>query len=342
MAWQSLTVIQVSLEKLESESHVAVTCQSLAGEHIGVLRLQADDTLHALEDGLLGLCAWDGATDALQIHCMEKPDVDLNRGSLVSEYVPTGQLAIKRNRLGKLLEKFHQTGKLLKAMRDSAFDPRSTLYNRRWKSSQVAVSNSETLELLEALPIPEISHVRFVQTFGHLTVDLEKCTWLDMMFHDFAGGWQLVRHAYCGHWLELACFVATNRIPLVPPPIAAMRYDDRGYRIGLIMLGHSFPSNFEAEVRSVPDGPLPTLDFEECLHALLSLDLNWDQEAHHASQIFNSAWRPRSRALAQISLCFVILYQDLSFNVFAFPSEQQPTEIGRRDPVLWFVCLLES
>lgn len=199
-----------------------------------------------------------------------------------------GQLVIRRSALEGLLQRYPDTGKLLKAMQQEAFHPESPNFDVGWTAAKrAAVEASEVLQILEQdLQLSEPACVSFLRVFslGHSTEVAETWPIMNLAFlQQFDTGIQTLKHAFVQHWMDVACFAARQRVPQEPSPIMMLKGNDRGIVVGLGCLGPAIPFNFSKSLEdslSVLD-VVPSLDVTEGAAALLQLDFPWTPQGGH-------------------------------------------------------------
>ena len=237
--------------------------------------------MHGIDAGVSG---WDHVL--LRIHRADAPQVDLDRATLLLDYLDSsqqGQLVIVRSQLGVWLETYPNTGKLLKAMQEFAFHPNSKSFNVNWSVKTVdEVPPIMTCKLLkEAFPATDEAYVRFVRVLARLTAYMEEWNMINLRFlQNWDPGMKCLRHVLCEHWMELARSAATEMVPERPDPIFLLRSHESGRGVaGIVPLGHSFPAAFERNLRVLPfPNATPSLEVGDGAAALLSLDVDWSKE----------------------------------------------------------------
>lgn len=278
--WQH-TLLQATLQPVEADVSVAVTLRSLAGSELGSLHLRVEESLQDLEDALRKLASWDPG-DLVQLRSVQFPEVDLDRSALVKSLASESELAITRYELGLWLDRFPDTGKFLRAMQDSAFDPHSPNFNVNWTlETAEEVGPHETSKLVkDALPPLEAqSASRFVRVYGRLRAKTETADLMNLQKLKRGPVMMCFKHVLHENWIEHACFAATRRVAERPKAICLLKSDERGWIGGVNVMGHSFPANMSRELAGqLALNDAASFRLMDVFRVLMFLDVDWDTE----------------------------------------------------------------
>ena len=178
-------------------------------------------------------------------------------------------------------------------MQESAF-LRSPNFDVHWTGATADAISQETWNLLEdLLPDTDLAtRLRFLRIWGLLTSSME--TWKGMnlaLLQKFDPGLKRFKHCFCKHWLEVARCAATEKVPEEPLPLCTLSKNAEGRVFRPAIIGQNLPSQFVRFLQNSMrvNDMAPSFSLQDGLHAILSLDLDWNREG--ASDTFNWACR---------------------------------------------------
>eukprot|EP00438_Fugacium_kawagutii_P028770 Skav212376 [mRNA] locus=scaffold1983:114840:116285:+ [translate_table: standard] len=268
-------VLIASWDSLGDGDDISVTVRNLNGNELGQLHSFQSATVGDLEAECLdpqGPLFEHINSPILNFYTTADPEQELPLHVQLRELGPS--LIIEQAHVGICLEMWPDTGKFLKAMHHSKFNPRSKTFDIFWtarKAQKVPVR--EALRLVKDVLSGTASHAesecQFVQVFGRLMSSLDQFDIFNLVrLQNSVLGLRTLKDGVCRYLLDLARTVATSMVndpPNLPPVFFNRPYGGYG------VVGHDFPSQFSRYlVRSL--GVNPGFQWKLVASCLLSLE----------------------------------------------------------------------